>query len=218
MLLGHDVWTRRFDRDPQIVGRTVKEIFGKEASAEINPDEVVACGAAIQGAALTGEIGKLSQPGKPLYGIDITLPGMLHAVVVRSPYPHAHLQGVDATRALAASIAAGLLMVTLLAITALMVWGTGGRGMIAQQRETEPVQRVAGDLLGERPDLALQARGDLVRGLVGEGEGADPAWLEPVPGDEPRDARDQAVGLARAGPGHHQDGAERGLDGLALRG
>src|ERR687884_1254638 len=39
-----------------IVQRTVKEIFGKEASAEINPDEVVAMGAAIQGGVLTGDV------------------------------------------------------------------------------------------------------------------------------------------------------------------
>jgi molecular chaperone DnaK len=39
-----------------VIGRTVKEIFGKEASAEINPDEVVAMGAAIQGGVLTGDI------------------------------------------------------------------------------------------------------------------------------------------------------------------
>jgi molecular chaperone DnaK len=39
-----------------IIGRTVKEIFGKEPSAEINPDEVVAMGAAIQGGVLTGDV------------------------------------------------------------------------------------------------------------------------------------------------------------------
>jgi molecular chaperone DnaK len=39
-----------------IVARTVHEIFGKEASAEINPDEVVAMGAAIQGAVLAGDV------------------------------------------------------------------------------------------------------------------------------------------------------------------
>jgi molecular chaperone DnaK len=39
-----------------IVERTVAEIFGKKASAEINPDEVVAMGAAIQGGVLTGDI------------------------------------------------------------------------------------------------------------------------------------------------------------------
>ncbi|HKC64130.1 MAG TPA: Hsp70 family protein, partial [Pyrinomonadaceae bacterium] len=39
-----------------IVQRTVKEIFGKEASSEINPDEVVAMGAAIQGAVLAGDV------------------------------------------------------------------------------------------------------------------------------------------------------------------
>jgi molecular chaperone DnaK len=39
-----------------IIGRTVQEIFSKEASAEINPDEVVAMGAAIQGGVLTGDV------------------------------------------------------------------------------------------------------------------------------------------------------------------
>src|SRR5437588_5395868 len=39
-----------------IVGRVVESIFGKAASAEINPDEVVAMGAAIQGGVLTGEV------------------------------------------------------------------------------------------------------------------------------------------------------------------
>jgi len=38
------------------VERTVAQIFGKEASAEINPDEVVAMGAAIQGGVLTGDV------------------------------------------------------------------------------------------------------------------------------------------------------------------
>ena len=39
-----------------IVERTVEEIFGDKPSAEINPDEVVAMGAAIQGGVLTGEV------------------------------------------------------------------------------------------------------------------------------------------------------------------
>jgi molecular chaperone DnaK len=39
-----------------IVERTVAEIFGKSASSEINPDEVVAMGAAIQGGVLTGDV------------------------------------------------------------------------------------------------------------------------------------------------------------------
>ena len=39
-----------------IVARIVQEIFGKEPSAEINPDEVVSMGAAIQGAVLTGDV------------------------------------------------------------------------------------------------------------------------------------------------------------------
>jgi len=39
-----------------IIARTVCEIFGREASSEINPDEVVGMGAAIQGGVLTGEV------------------------------------------------------------------------------------------------------------------------------------------------------------------
>jgi molecular chaperone DnaK len=39
-----------------IVERAVASIFGKKASAEINPDEVVAMGAAIQGGVLTGDV------------------------------------------------------------------------------------------------------------------------------------------------------------------
>ena len=39
-----------------IVERAVEKIFGKKASAEINPDEVVAMGAAIQGGVLSGDV------------------------------------------------------------------------------------------------------------------------------------------------------------------
>ncbi|HEY9285653.1 MAG TPA: molecular chaperone DnaK [Pyrinomonadaceae bacterium] len=39
-----------------IIWRTVTEIFGRQPSAEINPDEVVGMGAAIQGGVLTGEV------------------------------------------------------------------------------------------------------------------------------------------------------------------
>ncbi|MGH9942395.1 MAG: molecular chaperone DnaK, partial [Pyrinomonadaceae bacterium] len=39
-----------------IIGQTVQEIFGREPSAEINPDEVVAMGAAIQGGVLAGDV------------------------------------------------------------------------------------------------------------------------------------------------------------------
>jgi molecular chaperone DnaK len=39
-----------------IVERTVEKIFGKKPSAEINPDEVVAMGAAIQGGVLSGDV------------------------------------------------------------------------------------------------------------------------------------------------------------------
>ena len=39
-----------------IVERTVEKIFGRKPSAEINPDEVVAMGAALQGGVLSGEV------------------------------------------------------------------------------------------------------------------------------------------------------------------
>jgi molecular chaperone DnaK len=39
-----------------IISKTVTEVFGKEPSSEINPDEVVAMGAAIQGGVLTGDV------------------------------------------------------------------------------------------------------------------------------------------------------------------
>src|SRR5262247_2280708 len=39
-----------------IVERTVEKIFGRKPSSEINPDEVVAMGAAIQGAVLNGDV------------------------------------------------------------------------------------------------------------------------------------------------------------------
>jgi molecular chaperone DnaK len=39
-----------------IVERTVQKIFGRQPSAEINPDEVVAMGAAIQGGVLSGDV------------------------------------------------------------------------------------------------------------------------------------------------------------------
>ncbi|HEX8738435.1 MAG TPA: molecular chaperone DnaK [Pyrinomonadaceae bacterium] len=39
-----------------IISRTVTELFGSEPSSEINPDEVVAMGAAIQGGVLTGDV------------------------------------------------------------------------------------------------------------------------------------------------------------------
>lgn len=39
-----------------VISKTVQEVFGKAPSAEINPDEVVAMGAAIQGGVLTGDV------------------------------------------------------------------------------------------------------------------------------------------------------------------
>jgi molecular chaperone DnaK (HSP70) len=42
----------------------VKEFFGKEPSKGVNPDEVVAMGAAIQGGVLTGDVKDVLIPGR----------------------------------------------------------------------------------------------------------------------------------------------------------
>ena len=37
--------------------------------------------------------------GKEIYASDVSLPGMLQARVVRSPYPHARVVSIDTTEA-----------------------------------------------------------------------------------------------------------------------
>ena len=39
--------------------------------------------------------------GRARYGADFSLPGMLHAAVVRSPHAHARIVKIDASKALA---------------------------------------------------------------------------------------------------------------------
>jgi hypothetical protein len=90
--------------------------------------------------------------------------------------------------------------------------------VVAEQAEAQRVQGAASDVVRQRADLALEPGGDLVRGLVGEGDGADAPRIETMPRDEPCDAGDETVGLARAGTRHDQHRPERGIDRLALRG
>ncbi len=42
-----------------VVQQKVKEIFGREPNKSVNPDEVVACGAALQGGVIVGEVGNV---------------------------------------------------------------------------------------------------------------------------------------------------------------
>lgn len=68
-----------------LVEKKVKEIFGKEPHKGVNPDEVVAIGAAIQGAVLTGDVKDvLLLDVVPLtFGIE-TLGGVLTPIVERN--------------------------------------------------------------------------------------------------------------------------------------
>lgn len=42
-------------------------------------------------------VGKVT--GKEIYASDVNIPGMMHAVVLRSPYPHAEIKSIDLTEA-----------------------------------------------------------------------------------------------------------------------
>ncbi len=68
-----------------LVRQKVAEFFGKEPHKGVNPDEVVACGAAIQGAALTGELEEvLLLDVTPLsLGVE-TGGGVFHALIPRN--------------------------------------------------------------------------------------------------------------------------------------
>jgi len=68
-----------------LVRQKVAEFFGRDPHKGVNPDEVVACGAAIQGAALTGEIDEvLLLDVTPLsLGVE-TGGGVFHALIPRN--------------------------------------------------------------------------------------------------------------------------------------
>ena len=91
------------------------------------------------------------------------------------------------------------------------------RGLAAQQPHRGGVERADPQARRRGPDGALDALAHLARGAVREREredrlGADAAL------EQPRDARGEHAGLARAGAGDDQRGAALVLDGVALRG
>ncbi|MEE9185757.1 MAG: xanthine dehydrogenase family protein molybdopterin-binding subunit, partial [Candidatus Binatia bacterium] len=43
--------------------------------------------------------GEVKVTGKALYTVDVGLPGMIHGRILRSPYPHARLLKVNASKA-----------------------------------------------------------------------------------------------------------------------
>ena len=76
-----------------LVRRRVAELFGREPLAHINPDEVVAVGAALQAEALTGGSGNLLLDVTPLsLGIE-TMGGIVEKIIPRNtPVPVAKAQ------------------------------------------------------------------------------------------------------------------------------
>jgi hypothetical protein len=79
--------------------------------------------------------------------------------------------------------------------------------VLAEQAEAERVQRTAGDLVGRGAQVAPESRGDLVGGLVGEGDRADAAGGEAHRADQMGDPSDEAEGLAGPRPRQHEDGS-----------
>ena len=63
------------------------------------PREVSNAGALSVGERCRARDGDVVIGGRAVYTADISLPGMLHAAVVRSPYPHARILAVDASGA-----------------------------------------------------------------------------------------------------------------------
>ena len=55
---------------------------------------------AVVGKPVTREDGPDKVSGKLIYPADIILPGMLWGRVLRSPFPHARIVNIDASRAL----------------------------------------------------------------------------------------------------------------------
>ncbi|HET9622173.1 MAG TPA: Hsp70 family protein, partial [Kofleriaceae bacterium] len=67
------------------IQRLVAEMFGKEPSRRVNPDEVVAVGAAIQGGVLTGEVQEVLLLDVTPLGLGVeTAGGVFHTLIPRN--------------------------------------------------------------------------------------------------------------------------------------
>jgi xanthine dehydrogenase YagR molybdenum-binding subunit len=87
--------------------RTEKEVEGRRETVWLVVDEDAleqwpAGPRTVVGRAATRNDGLARARGEARYTADVTFPGMLHAAVLRSPHPHAHVKRLDLAPALAA--------------------------------------------------------------------------------------------------------------------
>ena len=88
-------------------------------------------------------------------------------------------------------------------------------GVAPQDAHAGRVERAHPHLAGHRADQRLDPLAHLVGGLVGEGDGEDGEGADAVLVDEVGDAVREHPGLARTGPGHHQQravGVDHGVE------
>src|SRR5262249_23506794 len=74
---------------------TVERDLGPDEPPPLAPNAELA----VTGKKTTRLDGRLKVTGAAKYTADVRLPGMLYAVVVRSPHPHARIKEIDTSRA-----------------------------------------------------------------------------------------------------------------------
>src|SRR3954454_23725441 len=78
------------------------------------------------------------------------------------------------------------------------------------------MERTPGHIHGGMAPSLVEPGGDLLGGLVGEGDRQDPPGRDVVPVDEALDPADETMGLAGTGAGDDQNRAQRRFDGPEL--